>query len=126
MRKGDSMFSPFREKIVEMCAQGLTCKQMLNELPEGYSRDSLYTYILVNDLRQEAWEKIYMHRNHCNECEYCKEFKNSQGFINKSEHYICTKSWRVIKASVRHCPRWCEKGGNQSDDSGRVQSVRAV
>ena len=103
------MFSPFREKIIEMCAEGLTCNEMLKELPPGYARDSLYTYILVNGLRDEAWEKIYAHRNHCNECEYCHEFLNSKGTTNKKEDHICTKYWRVIAASVRHCPRWCEK-----------------
>lgn len=104
------MFEPFKDQIMEWISLGYTCQQMIDELPEGYYRDSLYTYIRVNKLRDNAWKKIYEARNHCYDCEYCHAFKNAMGTENKEDNHICTKSWRVISASVRHQPRWCEKG----------------
>ena len=109
MRKGDSMFAPFREKIIEMCSSGMTCAEMVKELPPGYSYQSLYTYIRQNCLREQAWEKIYDARNKCSECEYCKEIYNLTNKVVKS-YKICSKSWRYVHADGKYCPKWCEKG----------------
>ena len=103
------MFDPYREQIIKWCLQGVTCKEMTELLPKGYDYHSLYEYIRTNNLRDHAWERVYGARNHCIECEYCHEYINAKGFVNKAEPNICTKTWRVIPASVVHSPRWCEK-----------------
>ena len=103
-----SMYEPFREKIIEWCIQGDTIPQMIEKLGGHYTRQSLYTFIKKNNLRY-GYGNVYMHRNHCVGCEFCREFKNPMGKYNK-ENKICTLSWRVIAASVVCSPRWCEKG----------------
>ena len=104
----DSMFDPFRQEIEEMIDDGFSIKQIWNTLPEGYSYESLYGYIHVNKIREKGITRHVDAKHQCNECEYCKRYLNGKGKINKKEDRICTKSWRVISASVRHCPRWCE------------------
>lgn len=110
MRKGTSIFEPYREKIAEWCVQGDTIPQMIEKLGNNYTKSSLYQYIKANDMRY-GYKNVYENRNHCVGCEFCREFRNNMGKYNK-ENKICTLSWRVIGASVVCSPRWCEKGGN--------------
>ena len=103
-----SMFDPFREDIEKWCDQGMTLQQAYNMLPAGYSFGGFYSYLRAKGIRGCSWNREIDIRNKCAHCEYCHEFKNAKGFVNRQEHLICTKTWRVIGASVRHCPRWCE------------------
>ena len=107
-REYTSMFDEFLPMIEEMCDQGFSVKQISDALPAGYSYQSLYSYIYVNRIREKAWKRHVDAKHQCNECEFCKQYLNGKGKINKNEDRICTKSWRVISASVRHCPKWCE------------------
>lgn len=115
MRKGDSMFNEFREDIERWCDEGLTIMEMHSRLPEGYAWKSLYNYIRVNKIREGAWKRGIDKRNVCDKCEYCKRVKNIKGAYNVGNDRLCTKSWRMIQYSVRHCPKWCEKG--EKDDN---------
>ena len=109
MRKGQSMFSPFREQIEKWCDEGLTIRQMIEQLPPGYEYQSLRSYIVSNRIRDGAYGREINARNVCNLCEYCHKVKNVMGTYNVADNRICTKSWRLIQYSVRHCPTWCEK-----------------
>ena len=108
MRRGNSMFEPFREQIERDIDAGLTVKQIWKNLPPGYTYDGLYTYIRVNQIRNGEWAKALDVRPKCVSCEYMREVKNAKGRYDKA-CMLCTKSWQMISASVRHCPRWCEK-----------------
>ena len=110
MRKGKSMFNDFHEDIERWCNEGLTVKQMWKKLPPGYTYDGLYTYIRVNFIYGK-WAKELDVRPKCKSCEYMHEVRNAKGRYDKA-CMLCTKSWQMISASVRHSPRWCEKGDN--------------
>ena len=110
MRKGQSMYSPYREQIEKWCDAGLTINQMLEKFPPGYTYQSLYTYIRVNQIKDGAFKRELQARNVCDTCEYCKKIKNVKGTYNKADNRLCTLSWRLIQYSARHCPVWCEKG----------------
>lgn len=103
-----SMFDEFRPMIEQLCDEGFSYKQVYDQLPDGYAYSSLCSYITVNKIRRGKWTKAVDNRNVCDKCEYCKHFVNGKGRPNKGEDRICTKSWRVLTAGVRHCPRWCE------------------
>lgn len=102
-----SMYDEFRPQLERWCDEGLTIREMLNELPPGYCYDSLRNYIKRKELRP-CME--ISKRNVCDKCEYCKRFKNIAGTYNKGNDRICTLSWRMIQYTARYCPRWCEKG----------------
>ena len=110
MGKRVSMFEPFREDIEKWCDAGLTMRQAFSKLPEGYSFSSFCEYIYVNNIRGRRWQRAIDTRNECSECEYCQKFKNEMGRYNKVLNRICTKHWRLLNGSIRHCPMWCEKG----------------
>jgi hypothetical protein len=101
--------------ITKKLAGGVPIKQIARELPEGYTYTALAQWIYSNKIRNDGWKAVYAARNHCNECEFCHEFDNVMGTKDKS-HLICTKSWRVIGASVVHCPVWCEKENEYGQD----------
>lgn len=102
-----SMYDEFRPQIEKWCDEGRTIREMIDLLPPGYVYCSLRDYIARKKLR--AGTELAK-RNVCNECEYCKRFKNIAGTYNAANDRICTLSWRMIQYTARHCPRWCEKG----------------
>ena len=108
MRKGYSMFTKFRPDIEKWCDAGLTVKEMIKKLPQGYREQGLYYYIWKNGIKYEAHK--YEDRYSCDECDYCKRVRNVRGTYNKADNRLCTLSWRLIQYSVKHCPVWCEKG----------------
>ena len=105
-----SMFDPYREDIIKWCADGITCTEMIERLGGGYLRASLYEYIRHCGLREPKHYEKYIKRNKCDECEFCHEFRNWKGTMDKSNR-ICTKSWQVVNHDVVYSPTWCEKGG---------------
>lgn len=113
-----SMFDPFVKDIEEWCDQGLTVKQIWAKLPAGYAYQSLYTYIRKNRIREGAWKRAVDARNKCEKCEYCKEVRNAKGKFDKA-CMLCTKSWRMISASVIYRPTWCELETKYREDYTR-------
>lgn len=106
-REYTSMFDPFRELIEKCLMDGMTVRETLAQLPEGYVYDSLYTYIRVNKLNDGNLKGEIDARHRCDTCEYMKIIKNKNGKYDKS-HRLCTKSWQILNMSVVCCPRWCE------------------
>ena len=104
-----SMFDPYRKEIERLCDFGLTPRQVFDRLGlnDGYVYESFWQYIYVNKIREGTWTREVDIRNKCDKCEYCHEYRNVMGHIPKA-YRICSKSWRVIGASVVHCPIWCE------------------
>ena len=102
-----SIFDPYREQIIEGLNTGLTLNEILEQLPAGYIGKSLYSYIYNNNLREYGWTREVEHRNKCDKCKYCKSVRNLKGQYDKSCR-LCTKSWRMIQASVVFSPKWCE------------------
>ena len=102
-----SMFDEFREQVEKCCDAGMSLRETFEQLPDGYSYPSFYSWLRVNRIRESAWRREVDARNLCEKCEYCKRIKNSKGTYDKS-HRLCTKSWQIINNSVVYCPRWCE------------------
>ena len=116
-RVKNSLFDPFRSEIEKCCDEGMTTREVFEKLfPAGYSYAGLLSYIKRNNVRGGAWRREIEARRVCDKCEYCKQFKNSLGNVNVAENRICTKSWRIINGSVRHCPRWCEYEGSDIEE----------
>ena len=115
-----SMFDPYREQIEKCCDEGMTIREVHKMFPEGYSYQALMSYIRVHHIREGAWKRAIEARKVCDTCEYCQQFKNSLGNVNVAENRICTKSWRIIGGSVRHCPRWCEFYGEGNNSEERI------
>ena len=105
-----SMFDPYRKEITEWCEQGMTSREILENLGGGFMKASLNEYIRRWGLREPRHYPGCESRNKCDECEYCQEFRNWKGSFDKSNR-ICTKTWQVISYGVIYCPTWCEKGG---------------
>ena len=99
-----SMFDEHRDKIIEWCAKGYTLDEMVKLLGGYYSRAGLNNYIVTKNIRNLAGTS----KNECNKCKFCHSYKDTYGKEYKTSR-ICSKSWRVIQASVRHSPKWCEK-----------------
>ena len=110
-RYRESMFDEFRPQIEEWCSEGRTLREMIGLLPEGYRYGSLMDYIKRKKIRGKYGNELSK-RPVCDKCEFCKRFKNLDGKYNVANDRICTKSWRMISASVSHCPRWCEQWTN--------------
>lgn len=110
-----SMFDPFREQIERGCVEGLSLKEIYEQLPEGYTYAGFYSYLRAQQLRGKirftAWDK----KHKCDECEHCKNFVNCMGKYDRS-HRICTLDWRVINHGVKHCPNWCALERGETDD----------
>ena len=101
-----SMFDDFRGKIEKWCKQGKSLRWMLNQFPEGYTYEGLRKYIAKHNLT----EVLNENKPKCDECEYCKIFKNIAGEVNSVNNRICSKSWRLIQYNVIKSPKWCERG----------------
>ena len=101
-----SMFDDFRDKIEKWCKEGKSVAWMITQFPEGYTYDALRCYLVRNNLI----EVVNENRPICDECEYCKIFKNIAGEINSVNNRICSKSWRLIQYNVIKSPKWCERG----------------
>ena len=112
------MYDPFIAEITIWCNSGVPVKEMVERLGEGYTMQGIYQYIKTKGLRSSK-RITYEARNKCNDCEYCREYINT----NNTKGRICTKSWRSIQPLVKYRPEWCEKEkGNedqQSIDEGR-------
>lgn len=119
MRKGQSMFAPYRKKIEKWCAQGLTLPQMMKKLPSNFRYEGLYNYIRINGIRDVNLMKVKKGANVCDKCDYCHKVRNVKGKYNKADNRLCTKSWRLIQYSVKLCPTWCERK-NDDDNSETV------
>lgn len=117
MRKGSSMFNPYREDIEMLCAQGLTLKEMMTKLPPNFRYEGLYNYILINNIRDVNLIKEKKGINVCDRCEYCRKIKNVKGEYNKADNRLCTKSWRLIQYSVKLSPVWCERGKDDNAET---------
>ena len=107
-RYRESMFDEYRPQIEQWCSEGRTLKEMITLLPEGYLYSSLMDYIKRKKIRGKYGVELDK-RPICDECEYCKHFKNLNGKYNVANDRICTLSWQMIGCSVSHSPRWCEK-----------------
>ena len=111
-----SMFDQYREFIETCLDSGMSLKETHELLPDGYTYGGFYDYIRTNKIREKAWKREVDARYVCDKCEYCKKIKNVKGEYNKADHRLCTKSWRLIQYSVRHCPRWCELEGKRIEE----------
>lgn len=112
------MYDPFIKDIAAWCSAGVPVSEMVNRIGEGYTAQGLYQFIKTKGLRCSK-EAVYSKRNKCDNCEYCKEYINT----NNTTGRLCTKSWKSIQPLVKYRPEWCEKEkGNedqQSIDEGR-------
>lgn len=98
-----SKYDPYREEIEEWCRAGIPVKTMAGRLGTDFTWQGLDCYIRSRGLRTKA--VVYEARNHCDSCEYCKKYINTNGGNGR----ICTLSWRTIQKGVICCPTWCER-----------------
>lgn len=122
-REYHSMYEPFLEMIEKSCDAGLTLRETFAQLPEGYTYAGFYNFIRTHKVREGAWKREKLARHVCDKCEYCKKIKNVMGTYNVADNRLCTKSWRLIQYSVRHCPIWCEYeyGNAKTKDDGESE-----
>lgn len=108
MRKRTSRYSKYHDLIYQWCMQGIPVTEMADMLTEQtgeiFFEQGIYAYISRHNLRR-PWVDVYEKRNHCDKCEFCKNYINT----NNTEGRICTKSWRTIQPNVVCSPKWCEK-----------------
>lgn len=107
------MYDPFIADITVWCNAGVTVKEMAERLGEGYTIQGIYQFIKTKGLRSSK-RVTYEARNKCNNCEYCREYINT----NNTKGRICTKSWRSIQPLVIYRPEWCEKAKGYEDNKG--------
>ena len=102
-RERKSKYDPYREQIEEWCGAGIPVKSMVVKLGQGFTWQGLDCYIRSKGLRTKA--SVYEARNHCDSCEYCRSYINTNGGNGR----LCTLSWRTIQKGVICCPTWCER-----------------
>lgn len=109
-RRRTSIYDPFFDEIKSWCDAGVPVREMVSRIGEGYTMQGIYQYIKTKGLRYSRDHNIYSARNKCDNCEYCKEYINT----NNTTGRICTKSWRSIQPLVKYSPEWCER--NKGND----------
>lgn len=113
------MYDPYLNDIVDWCNAGVPIKEMLKRIGEGYTAQGLYQFIKTKGLRYSK-EAVYSMRNRCDDCEYCKEYINT----NNTTGRLCTKSWKSIQPLVKYRPEWCEKEKGHEDQQNIDEAGR--
>jgi len=120
-RKRASMYDPFFDEIKAWCDAGVPVKEMVSRIGAGYSVQGVYQYIRTKGFRYSRDHNIYASRCKCDECEYCREYINT----NNTKGRICIKSWKSIQPLVRYSPEWCERNkGNDREREARCYRER--
>ena len=108
MKKGTSMFSPYKDKIIEMLSAGMSLPQICDELStelNGADENTLYRFIKNNELHSKDYRGNKIKPPICNNCDLCTEHISFDG-----ERAVkrCTYSNRMIADKVVTSPMWCE------------------
>lgn len=108
MKKGTSMFSPYKDRIEEMLSAGMSINQIADALSFeiGYADfNTLYRFIKNNELHSKDYRGNKIKPPICNNCDLCIEHISFDG-----ERAVkrCTHSNRMIADKVVTSPMWCE------------------
>lgn len=117
-KKGSSMFSPYRQNIIDALASGRTVKAIFREiiypaLNGGCTYCGMLYYINHTGVRQEAEKDGYEIVPNCRECEnrcivkMCNEKQKDKFFCSISGD--SKRKYQEIENHILHSPRWCPK-----------------
>lgn len=107
--KGDSLYSPYKEKIINLLDEGYTIKCIFRMLfpvqDSGYNYSTFLQYVNRNGLRYVTENAGYEKLPVCSECENCMDVKRYEnGMKNIS---VCYIEKREIRPYSIASPRWC-------------------
>ena len=100
-RKGQSMYSPYRDEIIKALDKGMTVKEIFREII--YPAFNINT----NDLRNATDNDGYEVAPECSKCE-------SRGMMKRVDEDMkalcyCRREEREICRLIKNSPRWCPK-----------------
>ena len=111
-KKGESMYSPYREEIIKALDSGMTVKKIFREiiypaLNGACEYCGFVYYINANDLRNATENDGYEIAPKCSECENRGIMKRVD--LDMKAICFCRKEEREICNKIKSSPRWCPK-----------------